>query len=168
MRYFLIALFLYSSSLLCQDYKIIKYGDQNKFMLVGITDREAYQDSIFAGWFNSEYTNYKVNTQILNEQKHLLNGKLIKIVLGTWCSDSRREVPRFIKILDFLEFPSDKVMFLNVDREMNGLSNEADKLNIEFVPTFIVYESGEELGRIVETPIETLERDLLSIISLSY
>lgn len=162
------ALFLYSSSLFCQDSKLVKYGDQNKFMLVGITDRDAYQDSIFAGWFNSEYTNYRVNTQILNENKNLLDGKLIKIVLGTWCSDSRREVPRFIKILDFLEFPSDKVMLLNVDRDMNGISNEADKLNIEFVPTFIVYESGEELGRIVETPIETLEKDLLRIISLSY
>jgi len=38
-------------------------------------------------------------------------------------------------------------------------------LKIERVPTFIVYDGIKELGRIIETPAETLEEDLLMILS---
>ena len=91
--------------------------------------------------------------------------KVIKIVLGTWCIDSRREVPRFVKILDFIEFPSDKILFINVDEEKKGLSDEVQGLEINFVPTFIVYENGKEIGRIIETPFMSLEEDLINIVN---
>ena len=38
-------------------------------------------------------------------------------------------------------------------------------LDIELVPTFIFYRNGEELGRIVETPEDTLEKDLAEIVN---
>ena len=152
---------LFSSVAFSQDYKFIDDGDET--VLVGITSRTVYQDSNFADWFNKEYTNYKVDTKLIQKIGATLEGKLIKIVLGTWCSDSRREVPRFVKILDFIDFPFDKVLFINVDREKKGLDSETTGLNIEFVPTFIFYQDGTELGRIVESPIESLEKDLLNI-----
>jgi thiol-disulfide isomerase/thioredoxin len=152
---------LFSSVAFSQDYKFIDDGDET--VLVGITSRTVYQDSNFADWFNMEYTNYKVDTKLIQKIGATLEGKLIKIVLGTWCSDSRREVPRFVKILDFIDFPFDKVLFINVDREKKGLDSETTGLNVEFVPTFIFYQDGTELGRIVESPIESLEKDLLNI-----
>ena len=153
----------YSISLIGQDYKIQNYGENGK-ILVGVSPRKAYQDSNFSSWFNSEYTNYQVDTKELLPSIDLFSGKIVKIVLGTWCPDSRREVPRFVKILDFINFPEDKIQFLNVDRNKKGLRDEVDDLKIDFVPTFIVYESGKEIGRIVETPIESLEKDLVKII----
>ena len=147
-----------------QENKIIKDGDSNKSILVGLSTKKAYQDSNFAWWFNSEYTNYDVNTKLISNYANYFEDKIIKTVLGTWCSDSRKEVPRFIKILDFIGFPEDKNLFVNVDRDMKGLRNEVENLNIEFVPTFIIFEDGKEIGRIVETPEESLEADLISII----
>jgi len=156
---------IFSSGLLAQEAKTIIDSESNKSMLVGITGRDAYQDNSFAGWFNSEYTNYQVDTDLLLDNKEKFEGKIIKVVLGTWCSDSRREVPRMIKILDFINFPKDKIFFINVDREKKGIASEADGLNIELVPTFILYEYGKEIGRIIESPVESLEKDLVRIIA---
>jgi len=84
--------------------------------------------------------------------------------MGTWCSDSRREVPNFYKILDKLNYPDNKITLINVDRKKNGIEIDVSKLNIELVPTFIVYRNNTEIGRIIETPNESLERDLLKIL----
>lgn len=136
----------------------------NNMMLVGESPRKAYQDEDFAIWFNSEYTNYIVNSEALEKSKKNIEGKVIRIVLGTWCPDSRREVPRFIKMLDFLNFPDDKVLFINVDRNKKGLRDEVNGLEINFVPTFIIYENGREIGRIIEKPEVSLEKDLSKIV----
>ncbi len=160
----LILFLILSINIFAQDFIKVFDEKSNKIILVGITDREQYQGEQFINWFNKEYTNYKVDFPTTEEIKNYLDGKIIKIVLGTWCSDSRREVPRMLKILDFVGFPDDKIQLINVSREKKGIAGEVDSLNIEFVPTIIVYENGKEISRIIETPTETLEKDLLKII----
>jgi thiol-disulfide isomerase/thioredoxin len=87
-------------------------------------------------------------------------------VLGTWCPDSRREVPRFMRILDSLEYPKEQLKIICVDRKKQALNNETDSLNIVYVPTIIFYtKEGVEVGRIIEHPKgETLEEDLEAIL----
>ncbi len=157
-------LFIISTIIFGQEYKLIKNENSENYMLVGAFQREVLQDSNFAWWFNSEYTNYDVDTESIIKYKNSFEGKIIQIVLGTWCSDTRREVPRLVKILDFVDFPNDKHFLIGVDRAKKGLSDEVDGLDIEYVPTIIVYESGKEIGRIIETPRVTLEKDLIEII----
>ena len=164
MKYTFLLLLSYATLLIGQEYRIIPDGNSSKSILVGISNKKAFQDSNFATWFNTEYTNYTVDSKTLENYKNYFDDKIIRTVLGTWCSDSRREVPRFVKILDFIGFPEDKHLFFNVDRNKKGLGDEVDKLNIEFVPTIIIYENGIELGRIVETPEISLEADLVKII----
>jgi len=161
----LVIIVFLTSILFGQEFKIVKYGETNKTMLLGTTTRDAYQDSNFSWWFNSEYNNYNLDSTIINNYKNNFEGKTIKIVLGTWCSDSRREVPRVIKILDTINFPEDKYTFINVDLDKKGLTDEVENLDIEFVPTIIIYEDGEELGRIIEIPEISLEKDLVKIIN---
>ena len=85
--------------------------------------------------------------------------------MGTWCSDSRREVPRFFKILDAVNYPSDKVAIICVDEDKKTRGNELTGLKIELVPTLIFYKNGNELGRIVESPNDTLEKDIIKILT---
>jgi len=135
-----------------------------KPMLVGICDREAFKDTSFAWWFNSEYENYSLDKETLSNVKMDSEFHSIIIVMGTWCSDSRREVPRFYKILDSLNFPSAKVKLIMVDRKKEAAEMDISSLNIKLVPTIIFYNDGLEVGRIIETPKETLEKDLVAIL----
>jgi len=134
-------------------------------MLVGTCTREAFQDSSFAWWFNSEYDNFELDNETLSHVKIDSEFHSITIVMGTWCSDSRREVPRFYKILDSLSFPASKVKLIMVDRKKEAAEVDISSLNIELVPTMIFYNDGLEVGRIIETPKETLEKDILGILT---
>jgi hypothetical protein len=44
---------------------------------------------------------------------------------------------------------------------------DVDSLDIELVPTFIFYRKGMEIGRIVETPLQTMEEDIYRILMQS-
>ncbi len=162
---FLIIVLLCHVIVTCQSQKTKIDDITGKPMLSGLMDRSAFSDSAFSGWFNLEYENYSVNDSVLGNSENLLKECSISIVLGTWCPDSRREVPRFLKILDHLNFPEEKLTMIAVDRDKEDPEQLSENLSIDFVPTFIFYKSGKEIGRIIESPMETLEEDLHGIVN---
>lgn len=135
-----------------------------KTMAVGVGDRSVFADTNFAWWYESEYANYEPRTTALDSIKEKINEFSLKIVLGTWCSDSRREVPRFLKILDEVNYDNTKLKIIFVDRKKEAEDTEVTELDIRFVPTIIVYKNEKEIGRIIETPQVNLETDLLKIL----
>jgi len=88
------------------------------------------------------------------------------VFLGTWCGDSRREVPRFLRILDDAGVEHSHVRLYNLDRSKTSGDGLTERWAIERVPTFIVLRHGREVGRIVERPRSTLEGDVLSLLAL--
>ncbi len=159
---------LFCTNILAQEYNTITVDEKtDKPMLIGYTTLEAFNDTSFSWWWNSAYNMYEVDSVDVEELKVKLEDVDIKIVMGTWCSDSRTEVPHFYKILDEINYPEDKVTLINVNRDMQGLENEVEGLDINFVPTFIFYKAGEEIGRIIEMPYETLEKDMLELVTVS-
>lgn len=145
--------------------KIITDKDSEEPMLIGLCTRDAFSDSSFSWWWNSEYDMYDVDSVESEKFKDEINNYDIKIIMGTWCSDSRREVPRFFKILDKINYPSNKLKIICVDRDKKTEGDEINDLNIELVPTIIFLKDGEEKGRIVEAPEDTLEKDIDRIVS---
>ncbi len=109
-----------------------------------------------------------INGQRLDSIKPLLKKKKIDIFLGTWCGDSKWEVLRMLKILEAAGFDTSNLGIVCVSNEfdMYKKSPQAEELgkNIQRVPTLIVYEKNKEIGRIIESPVVSLERDLLSIL----
>jgi len=95
-------------------------------------------------------------------------GDHVEVFLGTWCDDSQREVPKFLKMLDVLksdyeiELPAS---YVAVNRAKNEPRQLLDGKAIEKVATFIVFRNGTEIGRVVETPNGLLEDDLLQILN---
>ncbi len=144
--------------------KMIIEEDSGKPMVIGLCDRTVFADTNFAWWFDSEYNNYEIKTEELDTIKNKLDGVKIKIILGTWCSDSRREVPRFLRILDELKYDQINLTMVCVNRDKKTDGTEIDNLNIELVPTFIIYRREKEIGRIEESPKTTLESDLKNIL----
>ncbi len=83
----------------------------------------------------------------------------ILIFLGTWCSDSKREVPRFFEIIDAIQNPVFAYTLYGLDRNKRDDEGLAERYGIERVPTFIFFKGQLELGRVVESPRITLEDD---------
>jgi thiol-disulfide isomerase/thioredoxin len=135
-------------------------------ILYGAIDRQAFQKEGFRSWFQAGYSNYQVNSKALSGiAPELLQDMQVEIVLGTWCPDSRREVPHFFKIADALAIGQEQITMLAVDRNFNGPDFEKGQNGVTHVPTFIFQHNGEELGRIVESPQQTLEQDIKQILA---
>ena len=116
-------------------------------------------------WYESGFANYRYDRIVMDEiKKTSREGITIKIVLGTWCPDTRREMPRFMRILDSWEFPQEKITYIGVDNAKQSPVAEYESLNIERVPTFIIYRNNNEAGRIIEVPTTSLEQDMLNIL----
>jgi thiol-disulfide isomerase/thioredoxin len=164
--FLIIAGLLICTNLYAQEFNTITTDEKtDKPMLIGYTTLEAFNDTSFSWWWNSAYNMYEVDSTAAEELKVKVEDVDIKIVMGTWCSDSRTEVPHFYKILDEINYPEEKVNLINVNRDKQGLENEVEGLEINFVPTFIFNKAGEEIGRIIEMPYETLEKDMLELVS---
>lgn len=114
--------------------------------------------------FDIEYPNYQPDSATLAALKPLLKYKKIMIVMGTWCGDSKLQVPHFYKILDQAGIKEKSVTLICVDHSKKAENGLTDNLNILRVPTFIIYEKDKESGRIIESPVETLEKDMLKIL----
>jgi thiol-disulfide isomerase/thioredoxin len=87
------------------------------------------------------------------------------IVLGTWCSDSKREVPRFFRVFDKLGWDKEIITMYAVDKGKTLPEFEKLNLDIERVPTFLIYNADELVGTIVETPETSFEEELIRILA---
>lgn len=132
--------------------------------LEGVTSQDAFKEAPYAAWFNRNYDGYKLDEVLIKEIKKKLKGVTIKAFMGTWCGDSRREIPHFYKLLAEAEFDEDDLEMIAVNRRKKTADNLQEGLNIIRVPTFIFYKKGEEIGRYVEYPRESLEKDILKIL----
>ncbi|MFN8335135.1 MAG: hypothetical protein U0U09_08375 [Cyclobacteriaceae bacterium] len=138
--------------------------------LLGYCSAKDLEREPYATWFKPGYENYTPTADIITQLKKVRPEKFkIKIVFGSWCGDSKREVPRMMSVLKAAGFPEENIQLLGVYDSMavykQGPNREEKGLNIYRVPTFIVYQKDKEIGRIVEYPVESLERDLLKILT---
>lgn len=85
------------------------------------------------------------------------------ILMGTWCHDSVREVPRMLKVLDALNVEETQVTLIGVDYRKGEPQGREKTYDLRYTPTFIVLRNGVEIGRIIERPKHSLEVDLAMI-----
>jgi len=115
--------------------------------------------------YDTAYPDYTPDPEVLGELKSLLGDISIIIVLGTWCSDSRLQVSHFYKIADEIAMGEKSISLICVDETKKASNGLTDHLNIVSVPTFIFMKNKEEIGRIIETPKDTLERDMVQLLA---
>ena len=143
----------------------VNFSEQSTWLL-GYLVREQLSREPHSAWFIKGYDEYSFNSDIVNKLSGLSQeGITIKIVLGTWCPDSRREVPRFMRVLDQWKFPVTALSFIGVDNAKLSPVGEYELLDIQRVPTFIIYKNNVEAGRIIENPTTSLEQDMVNILA---
>ncbi len=140
----------------------------NREKLLGLITKEGLAQDSFAQWFNVNYESYRVDTLSLKTIQKRLKEYRILAFIGTWCGDSRREVPRFYKILETIGYPMKNLTMVAVDNTPENYkkspTGEEKGYDIKKVPTFIFIKDGEEINRIVESPKVSLEEDIKSIV----
>jgi len=145
-----------------------KYGS----VLFGNMTREDF-NTYLPSWF----AEYSPNPETASSISGLLEGVDITCVFGSWCSDSRRDVPRMWRVLEMAGYPDLEIEYLavgssrftadsGIPEKLLRWSKEAKNYyDVERVATFIIYRNGREIGRIIESPEISLEKDLLNILS---
>jgi thiol-disulfide isomerase/thioredoxin len=141
---------------------VTKSGDTE---LIGQFNADAlFKYPEFKTIYLPEYEAYQPNKQILKKIKPNLFLYKFEVYIGSWCQDSQREVPRFLKIMDEINIPKNKISMYALNRKKESFYGEQVQKNIQKVPTFIVYRGGIEIGRIVEAPAKSIEISLYEII----
>ena len=145
---------------------IIACATNEKYVMnEGEVDVDYLFNSPNTSWFQKNYELYIVDEVIQNEDFSKLNEYNIEIFMNTKCHDSEREIPRFLKILNTLNFSNEnlRIVLLNSEKKtIDGLEIGKDITN---TPTIIFLKNSNEENRIVEFPFENLENDIFRIIN---
>jgi len=134
-------------------------------ILLGMQKRMALETAPYDTWFENAYKEHTLDTVTINAIKKDLSQTDITLFMGTWCEDSQRETPAFYKILDLAGIEASTIKLITVSEDKDTPEGLEEGMNITNVPTIILSKKGKELGRIVEYPIESLEKDMAKILS---
>nr|MDA3780969.1 hypothetical protein [Bacteroidales bacterium] len=109
--FFILPIFAFS-----QEKSNVVYDENaGEDILLGNFTKQDIKQKPFIDWYNIEYNNYTVD---VNELENLdldeLQNSVINIIMGSWCGDSKREVPRFYKILEYLKFDNNNIKAIAV------------------------------------------------------
>ncbi len=163
-------------SSVCRVGMTVYESDRGRQLLGEVTPEDF--DRLLPDW-SSEMDTYQPVAEDLAMLAEVSEQVEIICVLGSWCGDSEREVPRFWKILQEVGNPNLVLKHYAVGRTSDETADEKmveigfdeslrDVYNVELVPTFIFYLGDRELGRIIETPVTTLEMDAAEILAAEF
>jgi thiol-disulfide isomerase/thioredoxin len=133
-------------------------------VVIGPTTREQIENAV-PEWVHAE-VEAAPDAAVSRELASVPEGAEVTVFLGTWCSDSRREVPRLWKALAMAggDVPFG-VRYVGVDRDKKEPADAVAESEVLYLPTFIVHRDGREVGRIVETSPHGIERDLVDLLT---
>ncbi|HLP46820.1 MAG TPA: thioredoxin family protein [Candidatus Kapabacteria bacterium] len=117
--------------------------------------------------WRSVYMEYEVDDGLIEAMSYKIDNLKVDVYFGIWCSDSKNNVPPFMKIIDRIERfnVNIPVNYYTVERKPTKETKYfVEEFKVERVPTFIFYKNGKEIGRIIENPKKTLIEDMMDII----
>ncbi len=157
-----LSIFLSIHSLLAQPLDRTFARADGAVNLLGQVTLDRLKEDPFQEWFQQSYDEYAVDTRTIMS---ISLPDSITVFMGTWCGDSRREVPRFVKMLEQTQFDLDRLKIISLNTGFQNYKQAPEReergANIHRVPTFILHDVNQkEIGRIVERPVISLEQDL--------
>ena len=133
--------------------------------IIGPVNRKELEKYPFSMWFDKSYKDYLIDSETTSLIGKLINDFEITVFMGTWCEESQKDLPAFFKIIDQTSFDKQKIKMIAMTEDKTTPGNLEKGLEIYNIPTFIFKKNGTEINRIVEFPVETLEKDMYKILS---
>lgn len=133
-------------------------------MVLGVCSWEGWQKE--ANWDDYEAADYEPDSLAIRRIAEKAKSPSITFLLfgGSWCGDSRDGIPKIFKIFRAAGIPLERTTLYGVDRKKRESTGTAEKFQIKRVPTLVVLRSGQEVGRIVEVPAVSWEKDLEALL----
>lgn len=132
----------------------------NYLILYGKTDaNQLYFD--FPEW-RPIATQYKPDMENKRKIEQFKEHVKVLVFLGTWCGDSRRNVPPFLSLIENNSQIVTELWATDINKRLDN--NFHKTYNIKRVPTFIFFHKNKEVGRIIERPRTSMEEDMVKIL----
>jgi thiol-disulfide isomerase/thioredoxin len=143
-------------------------NDNKQTILLGNCAPQMLLTEPFSAWYIPNYNNAQIDSSSIAAISKAFKKKRIEIYAGTWCGESKADMPKMLKLLKAANVDSTqiKLIFLNntaAQYKQSPQHEEAGK-NIVRTPTYIIYNGSKEMGRIIDSPVESFEKDLLKIL----
>lgn len=140
-------------------------NEENDTILIGQINRKNLElNYTYNAWLKSSQERSRIPENWVDEHIEYTEDLSVKIYLGTWCSDTQRELGAMIKILDALKIPDQQIQMFALSESKDSPQGFELVDDIRQVPTLIFLKNGKELNRIVEFPIESLHQDISKIL----
>lgn len=169
MRYYSIFI-LY---LLIAHTSLAQGGGAEEVNVLGTMTLSEFEASADSAWLRQGMITYDPNADVIAELRTALEGvDEVVVYYGSWCGDSRSEVPKVVDVLESAGYPTQQLTFVGVapfEDSITGYKQSPDGATVGHhvyrVPTIRLVRGGRELGRVLEKPLLSVERDLLAIAS---
>lgn len=163
----LVTSLMFVSIVNAQKTQYFKNDRGQKHLCGAISLKTLETDSVSKEWFAKNYKKFTLTDKKQNWSKNLENVE-VEIFLGTWCGDTRKNVPKFIKLWRDLGLDTKNIKLIGVysgidDKYKQSPDREERGKEIYLVPTFIFKKNGKEISRIIEEPVNDLETDVKQI-----
>lgn len=114
--------------------------------------------------FHDQFDSYHPQKSAIQQLQSWSEFVRIKVFFRFNCSTSQELVPAFIKIMDAVDNPYFESEYISLSDDESQWESDSGEYTIAETPTFILFRENEELGRIVENPLDSLEQDLVEIL----
>jgi hypothetical protein len=151
-----------------QDFNKVVFDEKaQRDVMQGLCDEDGLKTTVWAEFYDAVYNEYQPDMELIIQLSAALQGVDVVVTVGTWCGDSKKHVPAFLKLLRAMNFDFSRLTIIALDRNFDAGDGIGERpYNTEKVPTFIFYSEQKELGRIIETPEGTLEEHMKHIFGL--
>lgn len=150
-----------------QDFNKVIFDEKaQREIIQGYCDEEGLKTTVWKDFYDQTYHEYMPQMEILFQLMPQMQNIEIVVTIGTWCGDSKEQVPAFLRILKELQYDMSKLIIIGLDRNFDSGIEGIRPYDTEKVPTFIFFRNGIEAGRIIETPEGSLEQHMAVIVGL--
>ncbi len=133
-------------------------------IITGEFPKSLLEDESEFPWYVSGYRDYQPDSSVIAILHSTAPELQVMVFCGTWCPDTKHELPRFYKVASEAGIPDSHITLYGLDRSKHSADGMTDRFDITNVPTFIFTLHGKEIGRIVERADESIEKDLAKML----
>jgi len=133
-------------------------------IVVGKFTRSLLESDSSFSWYRSNYDAFSPDSASIAYLSTAMQNVHFIVVGGTWCGDTKLELPKFFKTVSLSHIPESHIEMYGVDRTKKSKDGLTEKYGITNVPTFILFSDGKEIGRIVESTKNGMEFDLVGLL----